>query len=107
MQVHVLSIGGYALTSSVICTKGHLTRQVACAKGLVACYIPPSTHNMPKNISRNALGEKELQQYSLTICPCNVRVTQHLQHDSDEEYSKNLLVSLDKWALGHHFSIGY
>jgi hypothetical protein len=56
-------------------TKGHITCQVACAKGLVACYISPSTHNMGKtwtqNMSRNAkvkktgadwgrLGEKEL-----------------------------------------------
>ncbi len=48
-------------------TKGHIPCQVACAKGLVACYISPSTHNMGKtcmktwtqNMSRNAKVKKK------------------------------------------------
>ncbi len=75
--------------------KGHVTCQVACAKGLVACYIPPNnTRNMSKpcmtwtrNMSRNAPkkwgnGQTEgkiivvgllswLHQQTMTIC--NVR----------------------------------
>ncbi len=51
------------ITSHVVMgTKGQIPCQVACAKGLVACYISPSTHNMGKtwtqNMSRNAKVKK-------------------------------------------------
>jgi hypothetical protein len=47
-------------------TKGHIPCHVACAKGLAACYISPSTNNMGKvcmktwtqNTSRNAKVKK-------------------------------------------------
>jgi len=53
-------------THVVTGTKGHIPCQVACAKGLVACYISPSTHNMGKtgmktqtqNMSGNAKVKK-------------------------------------------------
>jgi hypothetical protein len=57
----------YTITSHVVTgTKGHIPCQVACAKGLVACYISPSTHNMGKtcmktqtqNMSGNAKVKK-------------------------------------------------
>jgi hypothetical protein len=73
-------------THVVTGTKGHIPCQVACAQGLVACYISPITHNMGKtcmktqtqNMSGNAkvkkngakLGqtrEKNLYQYSWTL----------------------------------------
>ncbi len=37
--------------------KGHVTYQVVCTEGLVACYTYPSTHRMPKTC-RNANVEK-------------------------------------------------
>jgi hypothetical protein len=46
-------------------TKGHITCQIACAKGLVTCYMPPNFWNMPKtrmawtqNMSKQSQGEK-------------------------------------------------
>ncbi len=36
------------ITSHVMSTKGHVTCQVACGKGLVACYTPPNTSNKPQ-----------------------------------------------------------
>ncbi len=54
------------ITSHVMSTKGHITYQVGCAKGLVACYIPRSIPNMHKtcktwtqNMSRNAEVKKK------------------------------------------------
>jgi hypothetical protein len=84
------------ITSHVTNAEGHITRQVACAKGNVACYIPPSTRNCPKHVwhgsktclqmprwttmgAKGRLGEKTLQPNSCTHCInnyghiCNVR----------------------------------
>jgi len=36
------------ITSHVMSTKGHVTCQVACGKGLVACYTPPNTSSKPQ-----------------------------------------------------------
>jgi hypothetical protein len=42
-------------------TKRHVTCQVACAKGLVACYIPLSTPNMSKTcLEMPRWGKKKL-----------------------------------------------
>ncbi len=40
-------------------TKGHVTCQVACAKCLVACYIPLSTPNMSKTCLEMARWKKK------------------------------------------------
>jgi hypothetical protein len=60
----------------MLSTKGPITSQVACVKGLVACYTPIAPSKHVQNMSRNAkmknkgakgrLGEKELQEYSCT-----------------------------------------
>lgn len=59
-------------------TKGPITSQVACVKGLLAYYTPIAPSKHVQNTSRNAkmknkgakgrLGEKELQEYYCTDC---------------------------------------
>jgi hypothetical protein len=98
------------ITSHVMSTKGHITYQVGCAEGLVACYIPPSIPNMPKtclemprwkkNGAKGRLWEKELQQDSCTALTttgiCNVRALSLSLLKLIFEITQYLV----KWTLG-------